>query len=403
MLETLLIRLGATPADPVDYALIDAQGQLLTQCQSATLSELKTHAVDRPVIALVPGYQVTLAKVTMPTRNQQRLRKAVPFAMEEQLNEDIDELHFALGQPDAEGKLPVAVIARATLRDWLAAFAEQQLDVRHMYPVVQAAPRPSTGWSLVLDEPNSWLQSAQGEALYVETDTLDWVLSRLGSAEQPESLLCYHAREQAMPALPEGMELARDETVHSSLTPLAKGLCQNKPIDFLQGEFARKTAYNKVWKSWRIAAMLAGIVIVLGFVSQGVAVSALGSKQARLTTQMEDVYRQAFPDAKRVVKPRYQMETQLSALRQAKGHVGADFLSLLALSGEVIQQSDLKLEGISFREGALDLAVTGSNVQSIDQLKTSLGKRPELQVEIQSASARDGKVEGRVRITGARS
>lgn len=403
MLETLLIRLGETPEAPVDFALIDARGELLTQVQRAPLSDLKTQAVDRTLVALLPGDQVTLAQVEMPTRNRQRLRKAVPFAMEEQLNDDIDSLHFALGEPAEDGRVPVAVVARERMRAWSEAFAAAGLDVRHFYPASQAVPRPPVGWTLVLDEPLCLLRSAKDESLCIDAELLDWTLQRIADPEHSLPVTCYHTREQSLPDFPAGLELDREETVSSALAVLAKGVCTGEAIELLQGDFARKAAYAKVWQSWRAAAVMAGLVLLLAFISQGVALSTLSRQQADLQAGIEAVYQQAFPKAKRIVNPVFQMKDKLSSLHQQQGSAGGDFLTLLALSGAALSESGLTLQGISFRDGALDLSVTAGDVQSIDQLKTRLGEDQRLQVEIQSASAKDGKVQGRVRIRGAQS
>ena len=87
------------------------------------LKDAAAMAVGKQVIVLVPGTDVILTSVTVPTRNRNRMAAAVPYLLEEQLAADVDESHFALGERDAEGRVAVAVVSRARMDAWLAALA----------------------------------------------------------------------------------------------------------------------------------------------------------------------------------------------------------------------------------------------------------------------------------------
>ena len=49
-----------------------------------------------------------------------KLARAVPFALEEQLTEDIDQLSFAIGRRRSSGGTPVAAVSRTVLQGWLS-------------------------------------------------------------------------------------------------------------------------------------------------------------------------------------------------------------------------------------------------------------------------------------------
>jgi general secretion pathway protein L len=50
------------------------------------------------VVILAPATQILLAEPELPPGSGAKLARAVPFALEEQLTEDIDDLVFALGK-----------------------------------------------------------------------------------------------------------------------------------------------------------------------------------------------------------------------------------------------------------------------------------------------------------------
>ena len=63
------------------------------------------------MIALAPATQVLLAEPVLPPGSGVKLVRAVPFALEEQLTEDIDQLYFAVGRRTARGGTSVAVVS----------------------------------------------------------------------------------------------------------------------------------------------------------------------------------------------------------------------------------------------------------------------------------------------------
>ena len=54
-------------------------------------------ALDRINIVIVPSEDVLVTTVTLPKMNRSRLLQAIPYALEEQVIEDVDTMHFAAG------------------------------------------------------------------------------------------------------------------------------------------------------------------------------------------------------------------------------------------------------------------------------------------------------------------
>src|SRR5439155_128199 len=63
----------------------------------------------------------TAGEPDVPVKAGAKLQQLVPYALEEHLADDIDDLHFAIGKRAGESsRAPVAVVARALLDEWLA-------------------------------------------------------------------------------------------------------------------------------------------------------------------------------------------------------------------------------------------------------------------------------------------
>ncbi|MEZ5670871.1 MAG: type II secretion system protein GspL [Thiotrichaceae bacterium] len=133
----------------LDWAVFDSQQHLLHHATETTLATIPIHE-NQQVIVLLPNTEILLTQVELPTVQRHRLQQAVPYALEEQLAEDIEQLHFALGIRDAEKRLSVAVMAQKHLDSYLNALGELHIVPNLVLPEVLSLPLISDGWSLML-------------------------------------------------------------------------------------------------------------------------------------------------------------------------------------------------------------------------------------------------------------
>src|SRR5271165_2101117 len=120
MPHTLLLRLPAPGQEHIEWLTVDETGALATTKQRGPLSLAAAVARTAKVIALAPATQILLSEPELPPGSGVKLARVVPFALEEQLTEDIDQLAFALGRRRADGRTPVAVVSRSILQGWIA-------------------------------------------------------------------------------------------------------------------------------------------------------------------------------------------------------------------------------------------------------------------------------------------
>ena len=161
MSETLFVRLppGAEPGAALEWVLLDAAGaQLdrgvhvgmaqqpavdtadgaLTETEGASSPSLLP--TGRRVVAFVPATEVSVAAVELPARSASKALQLAPFALEEQLAGDIEQLHFAVGEQEDSGKTPFVVCARAAMERWLAVLDAAGLSPAALVPDFLAVP-----------------------------------------------------------------------------------------------------------------------------------------------------------------------------------------------------------------------------------------------------------------------
>jgi general secretion pathway protein L len=403
MRNTLLIRIGQLGDEGCEWLSLDATGQPLGQVRSGDLAGAAAEAGGLRVVVLVPGVDCLLTQVVIPGRNRQKLLRAVPYALEDQLIEDVENLHFALGPALPGGGYPVAVIATRRMDAILGACRNAGLDVGLLVPELLAVPCDGEAVCGMIDGDVALVRSGAYTGFAVEAENLGLMLDRLPPPQDtPERTVSL--RLPAGRALPD-LGGCADEAVitryeGSALLLLAQGL-GDSPLDLLQGAYSRNQEWGRIWRPLRATAALLLAGILLGNIVKGVDYFRLSSERDDLNSRMQAVFLESFPGTRRVVDPRVQMQQQLEKLQRRAGK-STRFLALLARSADVLRTAkDIEIAGASYRAGRLDVDLTALNLQVVDKLKQSLTARG-LKVEIQSAAADAGqRVKSRLRIQGS--
>src|SRR6266478_5882701 len=99
------------------------------------------------IIVWTPAAETLLLRARLPTRSSAKIAQALPYALEEQLIEPPESLHFAFAQ-ETDGALAVAVTRRERMESWLAALAAAGLAPTRLAPVTLSLPLADRAWTL---------------------------------------------------------------------------------------------------------------------------------------------------------------------------------------------------------------------------------------------------------------
>src|SRR5258707_6215766 len=121
MADWLLVRLPRAAGTLPSWLVAEVGGAPAVHAQSGPVTLAAARAAGRRVCVLVPGADVLLAEPEVPVKAGAKLQQLLPYALEEQLADDIDDLHFAVGKRAGDSaRAPVGVVARALLDESLA-------------------------------------------------------------------------------------------------------------------------------------------------------------------------------------------------------------------------------------------------------------------------------------------
>jgi general secretion pathway protein L len=124
--DTLLIHFNPLRSEST-WALVNNAGELTSKIQQGDLAEAEALATTHKSIILLDNILVHINSLQLPTQNRQKMLRAIPFALEEQLADDIEEFHFVAAKPDSANNTAVAGIRTETLQAILDKLAEHKI------------------------------------------------------------------------------------------------------------------------------------------------------------------------------------------------------------------------------------------------------------------------------------
>lgn len=395
MLKQLFIYLGPTAPDEVSWATINGSGKL--QSGSGPLARVPRSAGERLVV-LVPGTDVLVTEAAIPGGRKRLLRQSLPFLLEENLADEVEEIHFATGPGNPAGKITVAAVGRARLTKWLAMLNEAGLHPAVLTPATLAVPVVAGEWTLVVTEDGFLARLGEWRVFAGETDNLDHYLraetSLAAEAEIGTIVKVFNCSGREFSLQLDRLNVSPSRPAQL-MKVLAEGYAVGPSINLLQGEFAGNAHWREACRHWQVAIAAAVALFLLLGVDTTFDYLRLKKESARLNREITATFQQAFPDSHRVVNARAQMAQKLKELRDSNRR--NNFFALYDKVAPLLATTAPPgLEIIRFHEGRLELGLNLAGLEVLEKLKNDLTKAPGITTEIRNAETTGGRVRARL-------
>jgi general secretion pathway protein L len=431
MSEWLLIRLApAAPdsdssgsvADLAAWMLVDAAGHLVAPPAMAALATLAPQAIGRRVAVIVPGVDVLALEVDVPPLGGAKLLQAVPFALEEQVADDVDTLHFAVGARSPQGRAAVRIVSKALFADWLERLAAAGLSAQVLFDDASLLPGNAGQAVALLEGSELCLRVGARAPLYLPIDGLDAALTLAFAAPDADVPNALTALDPAWPALtlyagPDDWERVapqfeslrhrfaafRVQLLPNGALPLLAAravLAQQAagaPINLLQGVHAPRGGTARAWRPWRLAAGLAAAALLLFVGSQALEYRQLRQTENALDSAIAEVARATFPGESPSGDLRARIEQQLLAVRSGGGDAGPWLRALVALAQARGASPDAEFQSVGLEATGIDVRVKASSAESLERINSAL-RASGWQAELQGGTASESAYEGRIRL-----
>jgi len=410
MAEWLLLRLARTPGQDPTWIMTDGRGAALSSPESGSFELAASRVGGRRLCVLAPGTDVLLANPELPGKSAgAKLQQIVPFALEEQLAEDIDSLHFAVGKRAVDSlATPVAVVARSLMEGWLAQLAAAGLKPDTMYTDSDLLPENPGQVVALLEDDIIVVRPPAGAPITMPADALGEALELMRpqgelTAQSGRGLILYtgapewQRHSQQVEAVRDRFDGVKVQLLtNGPLGLFAQQLPQTTPIDLLQGSYAQQNSRAAGWRAWRVAAILLAALIGLHVAGKAAQLTILKRTEHKVDASIEQAFRAAMPGEQNAIDARRRMEKRLIS---AQG--GSDSAGLLAALEALVESRNAApgatIQALSFRDGAMDLKIAAPSADVLDRIAQSLRERG-WQADLTSGSAVGSGYEGRIQI-----
>lgn len=412
MAETIYIRLGSQAQDSIHWLIkTNANDEIIASGELSNSNELKqlTEKVkQRSVVALVPSCDLVFRSLAVPSKSTRAMRLAVPYMLEDELAQDVEQLFFAYADIDkqldksaSDKNCFVAALDRKLMQQWLQWFIDADISCKRMLPDVLALPFVEHGCSAIVLEEQILIRQGIWQGITIDFSAWPVISRQLihsvstlekdnENQEEGFSIHAYSAlpsdsQELNIKAMPEELPLA-----------LLALHAQQQSFNLMQGEFQYKEKRSPVKANWLWAAGIAVFALLFNVGLKGGQLWQLSAQQEAIDNEIIQRYKAAFPNSNKV-----RINTIKSQLKRKIAQAGGDgdqagFLAMLSKVRPAFQAvPELKPESLRFdgKRQEIRIQAVASDYQYFDKFKSELEKT-QLDVDQGAQSNQDEQVSG---------
>ena len=412
MADWLLLRMPRDGDGEPDWAAADNRGQLRTPVVRGSVEGLAAAAAGRRVALVVPGSDVLQLQAVLPAGNDARLALVAPYALEDQVADDIEALHFAIGaRPGNDLPTPVDVVGRTLLGHWLAEARSWGVEPAAVFADSELVPSLADRVTALLEGSSLTLRAGGARPLVLPADdvglAVDLALRQFGLDAATTQLVVYTTtadwqqhQEVAEALRPRVASLKVQLVGGGILGLLAQELPQSGAINLLQGDYRARSASGSGFARWRVAALLAFVAFVLQAGAQLFDLQRLRREERTVDAAIEQLFRESMAGEQNATNARRRMELRLAGLARGTPTQGELLPLLGALSTAKGTVPGSRIDSLSFRRGTLELRMTAQDAASLEKINEAL-RGGGLTAEVTSGSVKGNAYEGRLQLRSA--
>jgi general secretion pathway protein L len=400
--ETFFVRLS--DSGTATWGAFDCTGRLVGHLGHGTLHSAQAATAGRRCAVLVNAVDVLCADAALPAASQARLRRIVPFSLEESLAEDVDQMAFAIGARLPTGTTQVAAVAKNRMDAWLQELRAAGIVPHAVYSEGDGVPDTPATLVLII-EGDRIMGRKPGQAPFVFEGLELRQMLALVLAREPDEPELKHVRVftdtagrarfgAELASLAGQFESADVKILNDGVFPhLAATLAQRTGTNLLQGAYAPKSNWLAMLKPWRLAASLVVASVALALILQGAEYWQLKRADAALDDAVAS-------SCQRVVGQTSTSACQREVIQRLGASAGSateSFLSTLAAIAAV-RGADLRIDALSYRNQVMNLQLMAPSVTALDEFSRALEQTRRFDVEIEAQNPVDAGIEGRLRI-----
>ncbi|WP_419418860.1 type II secretion system protein GspL [Legionella sp. D16C41] len=354
---------------------LDTQGNLDAPLAQRSFSEIKQLATTKTIV-IAPSEHFSFHQVELAWLPEKKARAAIPYALEEKLAENVEDLHFSFDKHYyQQGRYLVIVCKKSYLDQLITQLNDNNIQFN----------------SLTLD----WFALTNQEAcimndtLLVHDDyhfngLLTLELAKLYLNQLSPELTVYTFQDDSPINLPQAQLIDEEPLIW-----IAKRLQNHHILNLCQGPFSHNPTASKVKRWYYAAAVMALLWLITLLTFNSLKIYSLSKQLSAIDMQTATIYRQFFPQAKQVISPRF----RIGQLLKGRNNNDNNFWLLLNDLTQALTDNNSTIEQLRFQNQMMQITVISNDFDALERLQTNLQQK-QITVRQTQASSKEGHVIG---------
>jgi len=377
-----------------------------TQFSQGGFSDIAKISHEHTVLIIIPGQDCLYLTASIPGKNQQQIQQAVPYVLEDSFIDDVDNLHFALSdkavtnEAGTEKKYQVLAINKAYMDFISRGLLQSGIQADAVTADFMLLSQENT---LLIDNHRA-IYGANETKFSIELSSLKQTAHQLlNQNEQIQMIIASESSDvdEELSFLTDNPNIENNQCNNVIEVCLVEKTTNMPSINLLQNKYKKKRNWSKTSNTWLPVAILFLVWLSIQSILFFVDYIKVKNESARLNNQINQIYKKTFPDARRIVNAKAQMQQKLESLKKRKGKNEHGFTEMLAGSANILSKTPgLLIKTLRYYDGSISLDLQLSTLQDLDKLKTQLTAQNKYSVEIKNASSDKNFVNAQLQIVG---
>ncbi len=280
---------------------VDADNEVRSGDAEA-LAEYFEHKIPAQVVMVLPGQDVISQRQVVDESNKRHMAKLLPYEMEDNIVDPVDDLYFHFGTPQNE-TVDVLYTREDNILTAIEDLESVGCDILKITPDYLCIKAQENECVLVLDEGVLYARSANLLGFAVESEFAALVMPSLAhylTDEHKVKIIASDTAEaKSIAALLPNEWLSENK---SSVQALQGSFWDAVDVEFLgaklnlrSGKFARQLPFKQWVDLWKLPAIVAGVAFAVSAGSVMLANKQLNDESIDVRKQIQTVYQSVVP------------------------------------------------------------------------------------------------------------
>jgi general secretion pathway protein L len=319
---------------------------------------------NQNLLLIISANLVLNSQVKIPSKNEEVIKQSIPFAVEEDLADDLSINHFAYSQIK-EGEFIVSTMKKSLITKIREHLISNNLKAKGLFSEIFTCPCNDSGMS-VCHQKNTSIARIGNSGTTVQNTSLNTYLK----LSKIQNIQIYSESNLNI----DNEKISLKDVDNISLIQ-AQTLIEKKNVNLFQGEYDLEAKDSNQVSPWKKVSILTLILIVSWLIIHISQLWTLRTDIDDLRKKQKDLLIQTIPNASptELKDPYAAVVSKLKSIDGVINPLSNSFLSSFSYLGITLQQhKNIKIQSIRLRDTKFEINIRAQDVGALNKFQSSL-------------------------------